>query len=62
MTPDQESWAIATTLLTRYGDDAPLHVAARMGELAVADDAAGIERWKEIARCMDQLIRRGTTQ
>ena len=49
-------------LLTRYGDDAPLHVAARMGELAVADDAAGIARWKEIARCMDQLIRRGTTQ
>jgi len=33
-----------------------------MGELAAAEDAGGIERWKEIARCMDQLMRRGATQ
>jgi hypothetical protein len=62
VTPEQENWAIASTLLTKHGDEAPLHIAARMGELAVAEDAAGLERWKAIARCMDQLMRRGLTQ
>lgn len=62
MDADHENWAIASTLLIKYSDDAPLHIAARMGELAMAEDADGIERWKDIARCVDQLMHRGTTQ
>jgi hypothetical protein len=60
MDHDQENWAIASTLLTEHGDDAPLHVAARLGALMIAEDMAGIERWKAIARCMEQLMNRGT--
>jgi hypothetical protein len=62
MDAHHENWAIASTLLTKCGNDAPLHIPASMGKLAMAEDAEGMERWKDIAPCMDQLMRRGTTQ
>lgn len=62
MTRNEEIWVIASTLLTAHGDDAPLHVAASMGELMMSGDAGGVEHWKEISRCLEQLMNRGTTQ
>jgi hypothetical protein len=62
MDADHENWAIACTLLTKHGNDTPLHIAARMGELAMVEDVDGIQRWKEIARCVEQLMRRGIAQ
>ncbi len=38
-----------------HGDGAPLFVAERIGALAVADDAAGVQRWLEIAAKLDEL-------
>lgn len=44
-------------LLKRHEDGAPAVVAARIGELALAGDMEGVEIWKSIAACMDQLMR-----
>lgn len=38
-----------------HGARAPLHVAERIGALALAGDMAGVERWREIAERLDQL-------
>lgn len=51
-------WAAASMLIRRHGDDAPLIVAQRLGELAVEGDLEGISMWKSIAACMDKLTRR----
>ncbi|WP_200909551.1 MULTISPECIES: DUF6961 family protein [unclassified Sphingomonas] len=40
-----------------YGAHAPRHVAERIGALALAQDVAGIARWKEIAVRLDQLTK-----
>ena len=42
-----------------HGDKAELHVAERIGALALAGDVDGIERWREIASRLDQLLRPG---
>lgn len=55
VTEDQERWAEAALMLRQYGDGAPTHVAKRIGALALAGDAAGIDRWKQIAVRLDQL-------
>lgn len=39
-----------------YGAHAPRYVAERIGALALAQDVAGIARWKEIAVRLDQLM------
>ena len=50
-----ELWACANEVFRQHGDKAPLHVAERLGEIALAGDAAGIATWKEIARRMDAM-------
>lgn len=40
-----------------YGEGACVHVAERIGALALAGDDAGVKRWREIARRLDQLLR-----
>lgn len=52
---DWELWACANEVLRQHGDEAPLHVAERIGALALAGDAAGVETWKAIAARVDQL-------
>lgn len=42
----------------RYGEQAPVQVAERIGALAIEGDQAGIDRWKEIATRLDQPARR----
>jgi hypothetical protein len=55
VTPDEERWAEALAIERQYSDQAPLHVAERIGALTLADDEAGVARWKEIAARLDQL-------
>ena len=57
MTPDEERWAEALAVQRQHGDRAPLHVAKRIGALALAGDEAGVARWKAIAARLGQLAR-----
>lgn len=55
MTPDEERWAEAFAIKRIHGRRAALWIAERIGSLAIVGDAAGVERFKEIARRLDQL-------
>ncbi|HEX4693622.1 DUF6961 family protein [Sphingomonas sp.] len=52
-------WRLAEALAMhkRYGDDAPIQVAERLGGLAISGDEAGVERWQQIAVALDGLMR-----
>ncbi|AQA00601.1 hypothetical protein BWQ93_01585 [Sphingopyxis sp. QXT-31] len=54
MTPERELWACALLVERQHGEAAPLWIATRIGELALAGDMAGVERWKAIAAKLDQ--------
>lgn len=53
--PEWELWACALAIERQYGDDAPQHIAERIGALAMAGDEAGVETWKAIAARYDRL-------
>jgi len=55
MTPERELWACALLVEREHGERAPLWIAERLGALALAGDAAGVERWKAIAAKLDAL-------
>ncbi|WP_246152606.1 DUF6961 family protein [Sphingomonas montanisoli] len=55
MSPDEERLVEALAVERLYGAQAPLFVAARIGDLALAGDEAGIERWRAIARRLAAL-------
>lgn len=52
MTDEQHLWACALAIEKLHGTAAPLHVAERIGALALAGDAAGVARWQAIAACL----------
>jgi hypothetical protein len=52
---DWELWAVASHVRRQHRDGASLFVAERIGALALAGDAAGVETWKEVARRLVQL-------
>lgn len=52
MTPDQFCWAEALSLEKLHGDAAPHFVAERIGALALAGDAAGVERFLQLEALM----------
>ncbi|WP_443029356.1 DUF6961 family protein [Sphingopyxis sp. QXT-31] len=54
VTPERELWACALLVERQHGEAAPLWIATRIGELALAGDMAGVERWKAIAAKLDQ--------
>jgi len=54
---ERELWSAAAMVQRQHGDQAPRFVAERIGALAVAGDAAGIEAWRAIAARLDQLTR-----
>lgn len=62
ITAEQQRWAEALAVQRLHGDHTPCHVAERIGALALAGDVAGIERWKAIARQLDQLLQVGACQ
>lgn len=53
---EQERRAEALAVDRLHGPRAPLHVAERIGALALAGDLAGIARWKEIAARLELLM------
>ncbi|WP_076071692.1 DUF6961 family protein [Sphingomonas montana] len=52
---DWELWACAQQVLKQHGTQAQVHIAERIGSLALAGDIAGVETWKQIADRVDQL-------
>lgn len=56
MTPDQERWAEALAIEKLHGEWAPVWVAERIGALALTGDLAGVERFRQIAARLDQLM------
>ncbi|WP_294254855.1 hypothetical protein [uncultured Sphingomonas sp.] len=60
MTSEQERWDEALAVDRLHGPRAPLHVTERIGTLALADDLAGMARWKEIAARLDLLMTQRT--
>ncbi len=53
---ERHLWACALAVEKQHGERAGVFVAERIGALALAGDAAGVERWKAIAARMTQLI------
>lgn len=58
MLSDRELWACAATILEQHGAQAPLHVAERLGALALAGDTEGIAAWQQIAARIEALQRK----
>ncbi len=56
MTAEQERWAEALAVDRLHGGGAPRYIAERIGALALAGDADGLTRWREIAARLDKLI------
>jgi len=59
MSPKRHIWACALAVEKQHGEGARLFVAERIGALALAGDADGVEMWKAIASRLDTL-RAGT--
>lgn len=62
MTNDHIALGAAMMLLRRHGNQAPVKVAERIGELAVEADWDGLAFWKLIASKMDQILRPDSIQ
>ncbi|WIW90460.1 hypothetical protein K3M67_20825 (plasmid) [Sphingobium sp. V4] len=62
MTDDQVMLGAAIMLIKRHGDQAPVKVAERIGELAAEGDEMGVAVWKAIAAYMDDILRAGPMQ
>lgn len=56
MTRDQELWGVASMMLNRHGQDAPVKVAERLGALAMAGEAEGVAMWQDVARRLQALM------
>lgn len=56
LSDDQHLWACALAIERQHGARAPVFVAERIGALALAGDAAGVDRWKAIATRTAQLV------
>lgn len=55
-TEDRLRWAEALAIERAHGDDAPRWIAERVGGLALEGDAAGVERFRQIARRYERLL------
>jgi len=53
---DWELWAVANKVLQQHGENAPLHVAERIGALTFAGDDGGVAAWKGIERRLLELM------
>jgi hypothetical protein len=53
---------VAIKVLEQHGDEAPRHIAERIGALALDGDELGIEVWRKIAARVDQLNQRSSIQ
>jgi hypothetical protein len=56
MSEQRMRWAEALAIERLYGRDAPRWIAEQIATLALAGDAAGIERFRRIAACYELLL------
>lgn len=52
---DRWDWACAVAVERQYGAQAAIHIAERIGALALEGDADGVARWRSIAACFEHL-------
>lgn len=57
MTRDKELWALALGVEKHHGADGPRFIAERVGELALAGEAGGVDLWRGVAARFDRLQR-----
>lgn len=57
LTAERHVWACALAVQNLYGPRAALHIAERIGALALQGDSEGIAMWKAIATRLDVLAR-----
>ena len=55
MTPEQHVLACALKVEQLHGANSPVHIAERIGALALAGDADGVEMWRKIAAAYTSL-------
>lgn len=55
LTDEQELWGCALAIEKQHGDHAPVWIAQRIGELALAGEMDGVELWRAIAAKLDAL-------
>lgn len=56
MSSDHERWAEALAIERQHGPDGSRWVAERAGALALAGDVAGLQRFRDIAGKLEQLL------
>lgn len=56
LSDEQHLWACAVAIERQHGARAPVFVAERIGALALAGDAKGVDRWTAIAARMARLM------
>lgn len=55
VTPDEERWAEALAIEQLHDDRALVWIAERIGALALAGDVEGVERFRQIAKRLNEL-------
>ncbi len=55
MIDDRELWTCAAKVLEHHGPDVDAFIAARMTDLALLGDEAGVRTWSAIAKRVDDL-------
>ena len=59
MIPDLDIYRSANVLVTRHGEDAPIHAAMRADKLLEKGDLGGYAVWKRILRAVEELLSKG---
>ena len=52
---EAELWACASEVIKQHGEEAPVHIAERIGALVLECDVAGVRTWRSIAAKVDEL-------
>ncbi len=55
MIPDLDTYRSAQLLVTRHGEDAPIHAAMRADAMLEKGDLDGYAVWKRILRAVEEL-------
>jgi len=58
ITPEQDRWGEALAIERVRGDSAAKSVAEQVAMFALSGDEAGVQHFREIAGCLDRLMKR----
>jgi len=59
MSPEQQTWMMALAILDSFREEAEAHVRDWMVDLAIANDRAGVRRWRAVGERIKQLRQAG---